>query len=562
MIAAIKKQFTNMSSQCIQCQQAFQITDSDQAYYERIQVPAPVLCPLCRLQRRYNLRNERVLYNRQCDLTGKPIVTIFAPDSPHTVYSQEAWWSDDWDQMQYGQAVDFTQPILKQLKAIQLKQPRLALLGKDSENSEYTNHSAHNKDCYLGFSLDNCEKVFYGYMSWDSSYLVDCSYMYDHSEMSYQCFYCHKCYGCRYLTLGRGCTDVSFSFDMSGCEHCFLSWNLRNKKYCFMNEQLSETAYHQRVAEFNDMTDQQQTTLIQQWQDIIKHKAIHRSSQQVNVSDSTGNYMTNCHAVQNGYYISDCENSAYLMQGVRMKDCMDCSNVAPAEAGYEMTGAINTNHSKFVNYSYDNQFIEYCDHVFNSQNMFACVGLNKKKFCILNKQYTEPEYQRLKEQVMAYMKTTGEYGSFFPFWYSPFAYNETVAYDLLPLNKADALALGASWRDSLDPKAPPADAVQANDLPDRISATERDILSKTMICSVSQRPYRIQLEEFNIYKQLGVPLPRKHPEVRFQERLQQRTKPQLYHRQCDHCHKELISTFAPGCSETVYCDSCYQAAIY
>ena len=124
-----------MTKTCTQCSQPFTITDGDQALYERFQVPEPTLCPNCRLQRRYNMRNERVLYRRKCDLTGAPIVTIFAPDSPYTVYSQDAWWSDNWDQMQYGVDVDFTRPILRQLKDIQLKQPRLALLGKDSDNS-------------------------------------------------------------------------------------------------------------------------------------------------------------------------------------------------------------------------------------------------------------------------------------------------------------------------------------------------------------------------------------------------------------------------------------------
>ena len=106
------------------------------------------------------MRNERILYNRKCNLTGTPIVSIFSKDSQYTVFSQDAWWSDKWDQLEHGQEFDFERPFFDQLKELQLKQPRIALLGKDSENSEYTNHSAHNRDCYLGFSLDGCEKVF------------------------------------------------------------------------------------------------------------------------------------------------------------------------------------------------------------------------------------------------------------------------------------------------------------------------------------------------------------------------------------------------------------------
>lgn len=547
---------------CEHCTSVFSILQQQRELLTRFQVPDPKLCPQCRLRRRYAMRNERVLYQRQCDLTGKPIVTIFHPDSPYTVYSQEAWWSDTWDQLQHGTDIDFTRPILDQLKDIQLKQPRMALLGKDSENSEYTNHSAHNKDCYIGFSLDNCEKVFYGYMSWDSSYLVDCSYMYENSELCYQCFYCHQCYGCGYLTLGRGCTDVWFSFDMSGCEKCFLSWNLRNKKYCFMNEQLTEAEYDKRVAAYKTMTYQQQQELIVQWQENIKHNAIHQASQQVNVSASTGNFMTNCNAVSEGYYISDCENSAYLMQGVDMKDCLDCCNVAPAEFAYEMTGVINSNHAKFVNYSYDNDFVEYVDHVFNSRNMLACVGLNKQKYCILNAQYSKSEYDRLYEKVIAYMKTTGEYGEFFPLSYSPFTYNETVAHDLYPLRKEQAIALGSQWRDTLDVGTVPEGALPAAELPTSIVDCTDEILQATIICEESGRPFKLQEEEFRIYKQLGVPVPHQHPEIRFKQRIAQRTPPRLYNRLCSKCATELVSTFSQDAPETVYCDKCYKEAVY
>ena len=89
--------------------------------------------------------------------------------------------------------------------------------------------------------------------------------MYDNSELCYESFYCHKCYGCAYVTFCRGCTDCWFSFDLSGCEKCFLSWNLRNKKYCFMNEQLTEKGYDAKVAEFKNLTHLQQQDLIAQW---------------------------------------------------------------------------------------------------------------------------------------------------------------------------------------------------------------------------------------------------------------------------------------------------------
>lgn len=546
---------------CAQCRSAFTVSPADDAFYATMAVPRPRLCPQCRLQRRYSMRNERVLYRRQCQLTGQSMVTIFSPDSPYTVYSQAAWWSDQWDQLQYGHEPDFTQSIFKQMKAIQLQQPRMALLAKDSENSEYTNHSAYNKDCYLGISLINCEAVLYGFMNFQSSYLVDCSYMYENSEMCYEAFYCHRNYGCAYVTLCRGCTDVWFSFDLSGCEKCFLCWNLRNKKYCWLNEQLSEAEYDRRVGEFKNMTYQQQQELIAQWQELIATKAIHQATQQVNVTASTGNYLAKSTNVTEGYYVSEAENCSYVFQAEKVKDCQDICSVAPAEACYEMTAVINNNHCKFINYSYDNSFIEYCDHVFNSQYLFACVGLNRKKYCILNKQYSAPEYDRLREKMIAYMSATGEYGEFFPMSYSPFPYNETVAHDLYPLTKAQASALGATWNDALEQSPAGVSGVVASTLPDRITEVSDEILNQTIICSVSGRPYKIQPTELYIYRKLGLPLPQVHPEVRFKKRNAQRVAPKLYRRACAHCNQEINASFAPDRSERVYCTTCYQTAV-
>lgn len=550
-----------MDKQCTRCSNVFTITSSDQDFYGRMQVPEPTLCPNCRLQRRYNMRNERVLYRRQCDLTGVPIVTIFAPDSPYTVYSQDAWWSDQWDQFKFGREVDFTKPVFEQMKALQLQQPRLALLAKDSENSEYTNHSAFNKNCYLGFSVIHSEDVLYGYLNFKCYTLVDCSYMFDNSQLCYESFYCHSNYGCAYATLCRGCTDVWFSFDLSGCESCFLCWNLRNKKYCFLNEQLSKEAYKRRVAEYKNMSYQQQQDLIGQWRDLIATKAIHQASNQVNVSASTGNFLAKCHDVTEGYYVSGSENCRYIVQGENMKDCMDACNVAPAEFCYEIQAVINDNHCKFVNYSYDNSFLEYCDHVFNSQHLFACVGLNRQKFCILNTQYTEPEYQRLKKKMIEYMKSTGEYGEFFPLPYSPFAYNETVAHDFFPLTKDKAQAIGVRWNDSLD-ILPQVTGIPAATLPNTIAEVTDDILHQNLICSVSDKPYKIMPTELCMYRQLGIPLPRKHPEVRFQERMTQRVAPRLYRRQCSRCQKEVQSSFDSNRPEQIYCETCYQKEVY
>src|SRR5438105_1037595 len=105
-----------MQQTCKHCQLAFEVTPDDLAHLDKVSpviagkkyaIPPPTLCPDCRQQRRLAWRNERKLYHRTCDLTGKDIVSCYSPDKPHTVFEPDAWNSDKWDPLEYGRDVDF-----------------------------------------------------------------------------------------------------------------------------------------------------------------------------------------------------------------------------------------------------------------------------------------------------------------------------------------------------------------------------------------------------------------------------------------------------------------------
>ena len=109
--------------ECKQCQGTFEMTESDYQFLEKIsptfagikyQIPSPTLCPDCRQQRRLSFRNERNLYRRKCDASGKDIIAMHSPDKPHRVYDQKIWRSDDWDPLKYGRDFDFSKSFTEQ----------------------------------------------------------------------------------------------------------------------------------------------------------------------------------------------------------------------------------------------------------------------------------------------------------------------------------------------------------------------------------------------------------------------------------------------------------------
>src|SRR3989344_3830874 len=173
---------------CKNCQKSFTIEEEDFNFYEKIKVPPPTWCPECRQQRRYAWRNERTLYRRNCDLCKKSTVTIYSPNKPYKVYCNECWWGDGWDTTSYSRDFDFSRPFFEQFHELQLKVPRMALLNKNSVNSEYTNHSGDNKNCYLSTSIVNSENIFYSTNTYGvAKDCMDTYHMEVTNELLYQC---------------------------------------------------------------------------------------------------------------------------------------------------------------------------------------------------------------------------------------------------------------------------------------------------------------------------------------------------------------------------------------
>lgn len=122
---------------CKKCSSVFPITDKDMDFYTKIsptfngkiyQIPPPTLCPDCRQQRRLAFRNERKLYKRKCDATGKDIISCFSPEKQAPVYDLEYWWSDHWDQMSYGKEASFSLSFIHQFRGIYEHIPKRALM--------------------------------------------------------------------------------------------------------------------------------------------------------------------------------------------------------------------------------------------------------------------------------------------------------------------------------------------------------------------------------------------------------------------------------------------------
>ena len=562
--------------QCQNCKNQFTIEPDDFGFYERMNSPPPVFCPDCRMQRRLAHRNERTLYKRNCDLCQKSTISIYPNEVPFPVYCAKCWWSDDWNARGFAQDFDFTQPFLKQFKKLQGKVPRIALLVINSVNSDYTNNVEDLKNCYLVFATDGSEDCMYGRLVQRCKSVVDAAFIYD-SELCYECVDCRKCYRCMFSERCQTSSDLLFCFDVRDSQNCILSTNLRHKQYCIENKQHTKEEFQKKKREILSSYESLQEAKNRFYD--LRSQTLVKYAFQTKCKNATGDYLYNCHDTYLAFDVGDAKNCAYLADMEGPTDCYDGNNMYHnPELCLDLMGILQSykvKHSTYVIYSSE---CEYCDSSQNIENCFGCIGMRKSKNCILNKQYSEEEYSKVKEQIVASMKKEGTYGQFFPPKLSPFGYNETLAKEYFILNKEEATSRGFLWRDDIGGTTG-KETIQSNDMPSTIDEVKDSITKEILACEICNKNFRITPAELQFYRRMHLPLPRRDFECRHQSRIKQRTPRKTFHRRCvcdykvyqntikhphhpeGRCPNEFETSYAPERKEIVYCEQCYQAEV-
>lgn len=558
---------------CQNCKENFIIEPEDFIFYEKIKVPPPTFCPHCRFVRRMIWRNERSLYKRKCDMCEKNIISMYDENAISPVYCPECYKSDNWGAETYAKDYDFNKPLFEQFDNLLKIIPRVSLYTHgENINCEFTNIISGVKDVYLAFSVIlNSEFVYYSSNIDAAKQIVD-SYNVTNSELLYENIGANKNYNCQYSYWSSNCIDCNFILDCNNCQDCFGCVNLQNKRYFILNEQYTKEQYEENLKKVDIGSNSFVESFKKKFWD-FSLKFPRKYANIVNSIDSTGDELRNTKNVRNSFNTIDSENVKYGYRNVGNKDLMDTSHSLRGNLVYEHTlGATDGYNVKFIaNGNINLRDSEYSDFSYSSSNLFGCIALKNKQYCILNKQYEKEEYFEMVEKIkkhmdeMPYIDSKGrvyKYGEFFPYELCPFGYNEAVINDHFPLSKEEILERGYTYKEKIENKY--TITLKAKDIPDDIKDVDDSILNEVIECEVSGKAFKITPFELQFYRRMNIPIPRLHPDERYKNRLSLRNPMTLYTRGCMHegCTNTFETTYAPNRPEIVYCKVCYQQEVY
>lgn len=585
---------------CANCREDFVVDAQDFEFYAKIKVPAPTWCSECRAKRRFIWRNEKTLWKRKSSVTGKEIVSMIP--EPFAACENEYWWSDKWDVLDYGREYDFSRPFFEQLKSLIRGVPWSNISSLNAVNSEYCNNVLDLKNCYFVFDSGYCEDSAYliGTKKSKNSFdLTDCI----SCERSARSFFCENSHSVFYSVDCRECLSAWFCRDCVGCSHCFGCAGLRNKSYYIFNKPYAKEDYFEAVKKMNVGSHRSLSVILEKtrkaWQS-VPVKYMH-GRQNVNISGGS-DYIYHSKNIKDSFWVGDSEESRYLQScafGPTLDSYDLCIGGLGAERCYECSGVgLRSANVKFSVLTVNCRQLNYSVNCHNVSDCFGCAGLRDKQYCILNKQYTKEEYKKLTPKIiehmnnMPYVDVKGriyKYGEFFPPELSPFAYNETIAHDYLPLQKSQAEQEGFAWNDPERKEYPITMA--AEDLPDHIEDVDEKILSEIIECAhrgtcneQCRTAFRVISPELKFYKENSLPLPRLCPNCRHSGRLLDRNSMKFFHRACDcggiktrdgryqniaehsrhdknPCSEVFETSYASDRPEIVYCEKCYQAEV-
>ncbi|HAI98960.1 TPA: hypothetical protein DCL30_05560 [Candidatus Peribacteria bacterium] len=568
-----------MQKTCPVTGRTFEVSSAEMALRKKLGIEGePDVSPIVRWQILGAFWQHWALHKRTCDKTGKQIISVFSQDCPYPV-----WHKDEWIKHADPPSaeIDLRKPLFPQMWELFRRCPIAHNVGAGNENCEYTDDWWYSKNCHLCHSGVLSEDLRYCYRIDTIRTAQYCTYSFK-SERCVDLINSHECFQVLFSFNCWQCSDSAFLYDCRNCQHCMFCTNLRNKSYCFANQQITKEEYEKRVAAWDfhsrSVYEQAKTEFFKMLRKSAWHRALFIDRSQ----NSSGNYLDECKDCENCHFMSggseDCVN---ILRTHITRDALDC--ISPYKSELQYCSSIVQDNSYDVKFGYNLiqcKFMEYCAHCFQCQHCFGCCGLVGKNYYIFNKPYEPEEYEKKKGEIIAAMKSSREYGTFFPAHFAANPYEESLAGFYWPLTTEEGGKRGFRMHEGDEKRE--ADTRDSSEVPDRSDqadeaaeqfaqtlsesrggGTSRGVTKTPYWDAAASRPFQILKEDVAFAQDLKVPLPSTYYMRRLQENF--RLIPFdgiLREVACGKCRKRTQTSWPTEYDGRILCEECYLKEVY
>jgi hypothetical protein len=537
--------------------------ETEIGWYRKFNVPPSKLSPLARMKTLYSYFTVfDIWYNRHAE-TGKSIVSNIHPSTGIRVLPDCEWFARDFSEINLS--VETNLPFFEQLYNISRLVPRAAGVNFVPPKNSIAFLSFGDQDSFfvLASNSTRCTSCTNVYRAEDSTE----SAMVTSLKKSCNVLHSDRIYNSAFVRESYDCLNCYFIFDCRNCEFCFGSTNQRHKKYLWFGEQLTKNDWEKRFNEIDLFSFETRDRLEKQFHELVA-TAVWPENFNVGEENSTGEYLNRTIDSRDCYYIatSGCRNLDHVTYGLTDPPSHDVyigvGIMASANCYYSIgpSNAANINFSLSVNSSCIN--CEYCESCYNCENCFGCVGLQRKKFCILNKQYSEDEYWKVLDELKCSMLARGEYGEMPPASFSTQVCQTSglgVAYGA---SDTECLLFGAKDIKPSDDGAEgavldPSLIRSVLEIPDCIRDKEK-VAGTVWWDEKMKRRFSYLLPELEIYNHLKIAPPRKHPTRRISDLYREMNMPVFFETECQKCQKKILTAKNQAYPDRkIYCHACY-----
>ena len=541
---------------CELTNEKWEMTNEEISWYKKFNVPPSRRSPETRLKILSCFFTNFQWWWHKHPETDKPVLSGYNPNSGIKAIPDKEWFDNDYSS--FGREYDSAKSFIEQLRKLELDVPFNASRNiEEPENSIcLTSLGDVNSYFVMACSMKN------GFFSIDAFRCEDSMLVaYGHHVTgSYDILHSERLHDCRTVRHSRDCVQSSFLFDCRRCENCFGATNKRNKKFLFFNEQLTENEWRERVAQIDLSKRSVFEEYSQRFQELVKDSVWPENFNE-KAEGSTGEYLTNVTDVKNSYFGLNSGPNVYCCTHTidNSEDVAFSSSCIGSSRCYNSCIMKGSN----IKFSYNMiqcQDMEYSMNCFNCEFCFGCIGLQRKKFHIFNKEYSEEEYWQRVDELKCAMLERGEYGEFFPANFSGsgapafFGCGEKEAKQL-GVDEYDPNANGASGFAEFDPETGKT-VEQIPDALDDFGAEEW--AGKPVFDPDKNRQFAFLKPEIEWYHKKRIAPPNKHFITRLLDIQKEMNTAVFEDASCSKCDSAIrIGKNFTYPDRKVYCRECY-----